>query len=244
MNIGVKLSDRNSIFRWSVHGKSYLGIEKVGVKGIAHNMKFSLYDAFLQRESSKQFSDEDISLDELGSVLSPAIGRNRRKGGTEGTGAIMRAAYPSAGGLYPIETYVVISSARHDKDIESAGSAKTGIYHFDNLNNTFSKLAELPDDRSLGKALNFGRNTPPKYVAAIVLTSVFPRTTEKYGGRGYRFALLEAGHMAQNILLACAPVGINACCWGGYTDDKLEEMLGVDGIQESVVHCVLLGKAS
>jgi SagB-type dehydrogenase family enzyme len=75
----------------------------------------------------------------------------------------------------------------------------------------------------------------------LVQTAIFQRTAIKHGPRGYRFALLEAGHAAENILLAAAAMGLGTLPWGGYLDDKLNALLGVDGVDETAVHCVLIG---
>ena len=69
--------------------------------------------------------------------------------------------------------------------------------------------------------------------ACILLVGVLPRIKFKYGERGYRFALLEAGHISQNILLAAESESIGAFSIGGFLDDKLNDMLRLDGVEES-----------
>ncbi|HEX7582631.1 MAG TPA: nitroreductase family protein, partial [Gaiellaceae bacterium] len=77
--------------------------------------------------------------------------------------------------------------------------------------------------------------------AVVFVTSVFWRTRFKYGLRGYRFALLEAGHVVQNVLLAAAALRVAALPLGGFYDARAEKLLGVDGVDESVVYAVVLG---
>ena len=57
---------------------------------------------------------------------------------------------------------------------------------------------------------------------AFLLLAVFGRTRFKYGQRGYRFALLEAGHVAQNVVLAAAALGVAALPLGGYYDAQVD----------------------
>ena len=69
----------------------------------------------------------------------------------------------------------------------------------------------------------------------------FHRCRVKYGERGYRFCLLEAGHIAQNLLLAASAEGLAALPIGGFIDDELNEMAGLDGVEAAVLYLVLVG---
>ena len=78
---------------------------------------------------------------------------------------------------------------------------------------------------------------------AVVLTAVFERTQARYDERGYCFALLEAGHAAQNLLLVAESMGLAAVPIGGFCEDALGRALGVEPAKESPVHVLLVGKA-
>jgi SagB-type dehydrogenase family enzyme len=77
--------------------------------------------------------------------------------------------------------------------------------------------------------------------AVIVVSAVFWRSRFKYGLRGYRFVLLEAGHVAQNILLAAAALGLAAVPLGGFYDRRVDELLGVNGVDESALYLLCVG---
>jgi len=77
--------------------------------------------------------------------------------------------------------------------------------------------------------------------AVILITAVFQRTTFKYGERGYRFALIEAGHVAQNIDLVAGALHLPAANLGGFFDRELEALLDIDGVEQSLVYAVALG---
>ena len=79
-------------------------------------------------------------------------------------------------------------------------------------------------------------------IVALALSAVFWRSRFKYGLRGYRFVLLEAGHAVQNLLLCAAGLGIAALPVGGYYDRRLEALLDLDGVDEAVVYLVCLGR--
>jgi SagB-type dehydrogenase family enzyme len=74
------------------------------------------------------------------------------------------------------------------------------------------------------------------------MTAVFNRNQMKYGERGYRYILFEAGHIAQNVYLVSNAMDIGAVALGGFDDDLLNDFLEIDGEDESAVYAVVLGK--
>jgi len=58
------------------------------------------------------------------------------------------------------------------------------------------------------------------------------KTKLKYGERGYRFLLFEAGHIMQNLLLVASALGVSALPIGGFVDAELDSALGIDGLDE------------
>lgn len=75
----------------------------------------------------------------------------------------------------------------------------------------------------------------------LAISGIFNRTQIKYGDRGYRYILLEAGHMAQNIYLLSAALGLKCCAIGGYIDDKINRLIDFDDQQEAVLYMLSLG---
>ncbi len=69
----------------------------------------------------------------------------------------------------------------------------------------------------------------------------FARVQAKYGERGYRFALLESGHIAQNLLLLAGAAGLASLPAGGFFDDLLNLTLGIDGETEAATYAILAG---
>lgn len=139
-----------------------------------------------------------------------------------------RRAVPSAGGLYPLELYVV---ARR------VAGLTAGVYHVDPCEPSLELL--WPGPQSLAGIL---LPPAPDPAALLVITSVFWRTRCKYGVRGYRFALLEAGHLGQALVLLGAARRLDALPLGGFFDPGLDELVGADGVDESVVYAVAVGR--
>jgi len=67
---------------------------------------------------------------------------------------------------------------------------------------------------------------------AVALTGISMKTKLKYGERGYRFLLFEAGHIMQNLLLVASALGVSALPIGGFVDAELDSALGIDGLDE------------
>ena len=122
-----------------------------------------------------------IRLRELATLLAcsyAARGRTRTE---------MRRPVPSAGALYPLELYVLA---------QAVAGLEPGVYHYNPFRHRLSLLGPV-DRRAVREALA-DPSIADAASAIIVVTGVFWRSRFKYGQRGYRFALLEAGHLVQN----------------------------------------------
>ena len=146
--------------------------------------------------------------------------------------SLPRRAAPSGGALYPLETYAVALNVT---------TLSPGIFHYRNLDHALERIgpAALDDVRAF---------LPPKLLddrpaVLLALSAVFARTQMKYLERGYRFALLEAGHIDQNLLLVATALGLSAVPVGGFWDEPFNEFLGLDPDEEAVVYSVLVGES-
>jgi SagB-type dehydrogenase family enzyme len=140
---------------------------------------------------------------------------------------------PSAGGLYPLDIHVVARGVE---------SVPDGVYRFEPAD---ERLEPRPD-RRLGdvEAAIFN----PEFIAnanmLVLMAAHFPTTQKKYGPRGYRYVLIEAGHAAQTLCLAATELGCAHLCMGGFDDDRLNRALGLDPLDEGVIYCLAVGFAA
>jgi SagB-type dehydrogenase family enzyme len=84
----------------------------------------------------------------------------------------------------------------------------------------------------------------PLYTTSSVvglLRADMRRMRFKYGERSYRFALLESGHLVQNVLLLAAAAQLAAVPIGGFLDADVNKMLRADGVTEFCTYAFLLG---
>ena len=180
-----------------------------------------------QRRSERSFSDKPLSLPLLTKLLQLGCGV------IDPEEAPPRRATPSGGALYPIEAYPVALAV---EGLEPA------VYHYAAIDHVLEHVRDAPSSAPLKDFV------PPDLHAAqpplvIGLSAVFPRIQSKYLERGYRFALLEAGHIAQNMVLGATALGLHAVCMGGYWDEPFNDFLGLDPRREAVVYALLIGHA-
>ena len=184
-----------------------------------------LGEAIGARRSNNRFAEAPIRLAELSKLLAVS-------GGVTHNAAIPRRAAPSAGALYPVEIYPWVFSV---------DGVPPALYHYATLEHSLELVKPLNGWTDLWPILDdgFHGSTP---AVAFLLTARLPRVQAKYGERGYRFALMESGHIAQNFLLAAAALGLHALPAGGFFDTGANVLLGVDGEQEAAVYVIPVGK--
>jgi SagB-type dehydrogenase family enzyme len=119
-----------------------------------------------------------------------------------------------------------------------------GLYHFDPLRHALEVRSRAASPLEVLREAAIYPEIVAGCAATLLVTGVFWRSRFKYGLRGYRFVLLEAGHLAQNVLLVCAALGLAAVPLGGFYDRPIDELLGADGVNESVLYAVCLGQRS
>ncbi len=113
------------------------------------------------------------------------------------------------------------------------------VYHYDPLDGLL--------ERGRSEIGDLARAAPSADVmttagAVLLIAATFWRSRFKYGLRAYRFTLLEAGHVAQNALLACTALGLASVPLGGFYDHFLDALLGLDGVDQSVLYAVSIGR--
>jgi SagB-type dehydrogenase family enzyme len=182
------------------------------------------------RRSRRDFGSRQLELAELSAVLQWSYGITG--GSTMDGGAIQQfRAAPSAGALYPAEIYLVV---------RSVGGLEAGLYHFEVPD---ASLALLNRGDPTGRLHEICcRQEHAREAAVVVLISaVVERTKRKYGDRGYRYVLLDIGHLGQNLYLACAALDLAISPTCAFFDDEAADFLGIDGCDEVVVYVAFIG---
>jgi len=143
----------------------------------------------------------------------------------------------SGGGLYPVDIYLVALNVK---------GLDTGVYLYSSVDNV---LVQLKADVSLHDKINScyaaGRDIITVDAAAFVIVFVGKlwKNLRKYGNRGLRYMFVEAGEMAQNIHLVAESLGIGTVDVAGFYDPEVEELIGIDGMNEHILHTIIGGVA-
>lgn len=205
--------------------KRYPGAPSVTLPGSADVPERGVNEAIRQRRSVTEFADVPMQLGTLAALLRGSCGV------TQGGALPLRAA-PSAGALYAVETYVLAFRVE---------GLEPGVYHYAPLGDELERVSDVADRRRVVAAVlapGLADITPP---AIIAMSAVLPRVEAKYGERGYRFSLLEAGHIAQNLYLLAGGLGLAGSAAGGFCDAELDRVLGLDDPAEVAVYLFLTG---
>lgn len=189
----------------------------------------SVEEAITMRRSLREYSGEPIALFDLAKLLFFSNGLTTAQR-SDDVDYFFRAA-PSAGALYPVEIYPVVFNV--------TGLA-SGIYHYNVRDHALELLRSGDQREALHRCFLF-HDLIFTASAVFLSTAVFPRVKAKYGERGYRFSLLEAGHIAQNTCLMATVMSLGCVTLGGFLDDELNQLVGVDGVDEAVVYATAIG---
>ncbi len=211
----------------TTHYKEYPSFKKIPLSDLPPHK--DLFETIRARKSSRDYSEKAISLDEISTLLKYSCGGI---GEDDPTGSMHRAQ-ASAGGLFPIEIYPLI--------FRDSGDLRSGLYHYNVRDHSLDVLWQRRfEKRDIAELFTYEWIRDASM--AIVMTGVFGRNQIKYGERGYRYLLLEAGHIGQNIYLVSEALGLKCCGLGGTRDVNLEKCIDIDGATESVVYGLSIGK--
>jgi SagB-type dehydrogenase family enzyme len=186
----------------------------------------SFRDVLASRRSAREFGREPLGLAQLSTLLHCAYGVTHA-----GDGEQRFRAAPSGGALYPLELYVAATAV---------AELAPGVYHYDPLRGRIGEIGGEERLTALKSASAYPAITSACAIVVFV-AAVFARTRFKYALRGYRFALLEAGHVVQNLLLAATALDLASVPLGGYYDRAVDNALELDGVNEATVYAACIG---
>lgn len=167
-----------------------------------------------------------LSLPTLTRLLEAANGVTGR-----GPGGVSLRAAPSAGALYAGELYVAV---------ERVEGLEPGLYYYAPLTRELARLRKGSQLAELSASLEQPERARAA-AAAVLLTSVFPRYRWRYANRGYRYALIDTGHIGHNLALSAASAGVSHGSPARFHDERLCRLLAIDGLDEAVCAVHLLG---
>jgi SagB-type dehydrogenase family enzyme len=205
--------------------KNYPAAKKIKLTYKFPEQARQITEILQKRRSVRSFSPKPLSNIELSFLIWASTGVQRREHGYD-----FRTA-PSAGALYPIETYIVVNNVE---------TFEKGLYHYNIEEHALEELKLGDFGGELSQAAleqEMLTNAP----LIFVWTAIFERSKWKYRQRAYRYVYLDAGIIGENLALSATGISLGSCQVGAFFDDEVNEILGVDGVAESVVYLSVVG---
>jgi SagB-type dehydrogenase family enzyme len=187
----------------------------------------NLRECIEKRVSVREYSKTPVSIDELSYLLWCT------QGVREVTDKGLLRTVPSAGARHPFETYILV---------KNVSGIKPGIYRFIGSKHS---LIEINLDEDIAEKIKDACGGQDLYdtCAAVFIWAAVPyRTTWRYWERGYRYLLIDAGHVCQNLYLAGESIDCGVCAVDSFDDDELNKLLGLDGENVFALYMGVMGK--
>jgi len=173
-----------------------------------------------KRMSSRKFSEKKLSVQDLSSLFLYSAGLKNNSTFRQ---------YPSAGARFPLELYFISTNT----------DLPNGVYHYYPRSHCLEQIVTFD---TFDYDMYVNQSWIKKAGGLIIITSLFNRTVNKYGNRGYRYIISESGHLGQNIYLVSACLNFACCGIGGFEDKKINTLLDIKEHEESSLYCFAIGK--
>ena len=233
-HIGEFATDPDMLRRSISSAKTYPTSNRISLEKIRKlKVKLPLADALAARRSKRSFANLPLKLAEYATLLESAAGVSATTFPSMGGGLPQRLrTYPSAGALYCVETYVIVING---------SEPAPGIYHYHSEQSALELVRGDCTKEQIDSCFLPGplRLQAPAY---LILTARWEMLLQKYQERGYRLAHLEAGHVAQNVLLVSQALQLAACPLAAFYDDRLASLLQLDLREESPLYVIAMGR--
>ncbi|MFX1250336.1 MAG: SagB/ThcOx family dehydrogenase [Promethearchaeota archaeon] len=183
------------------------------------------------RNSHRSYTEEPLTLEELSFLLwctqgVKRISRNKLR---------IKRNVPSAGSRHSFETYLVINRVQ---------DLKPGLYRYLSLEHKLCFLKLIENSEQLIGEISYNQTFIGKAAVVFYWVTVPYRMEWRYSVLSTKFIAIGAGHMCQNLYLACEAIGAGTCAIGYYDQNKVDELLGIDGEDEFTIYVAPVGKIS
>jgi SagB-type dehydrogenase family enzyme len=183
-------------------------------------------EVILRRRSVRDYGVRPMTLDQLSGLLAYSAGITDNRDPEWPFRAI-----PSSGGLFPLEVYPVLFNVE---------GAAPGVYHYDVRRHRLEQV-RAGDFRQQVYQAAVSQEMLLRAALALVVTAIYERVAWKYVDRSYRYIMLEAGHLGQNVYLTATALGLGPSSIGAFFDDEVNQLIGVNGRNEAAVYLLSIG---
>ena len=205
--------------------KEYPRLEKYTLPQVDRELG-GLKENLYARESKRAFSSTPLTIEEVSHLLGCSAGLQEAP-------RTHRRTYPSGGGLYPVETYIAVTSVT---------GIEPGLYHYNVTHHTLEQMGDESHVTELKSGISAAWALEAPLL--VVLTAQWERNFTKYGDFGYRMVLLEAGHITQNLQLVATGLKLNNFSFVDFDEDVVEKALDIhiQNTQETPLYMTAVGK--
>jgi SagB-type dehydrogenase family enzyme len=190
--------------------------------------EISLSDAIKNRKSRRAFLREPVTIFELSFLL----------WATQGIRKIIDKGHayrtvPSAGCRHALETYLCVLNVE---------GLEAGIYRYLPLEHNL--LFQFTEDNLKEKIVEaaFRQPYPGKASVTFIWTAIPYRMEWRYGLAAHKVIAIDAGHVCQNLYLACEAIGAGTCAIAAYDQEALDRLLRIDGMDEFAIYLAPVGR--
>jgi SagB-type dehydrogenase family enzyme len=194
------------------------------------------------RRSCRSFEQRPLTLPELSALLFGALGETGRLTTSFEDDRPVEASLrsiPSGGALHPTRIFTVVLQQ---------GDLAAGVYHYDVPEHSLEFFKSLSEQEVNALFAAFPIHPAVVNLAQasgiFFVTTKFWRSRVKYGPRGYRYCLQEAGAACQNLSLTAVALGLAHVVLGGFYDDEVHACLEIDGVEHAVITAIAVGPLS
>jgi SagB-type dehydrogenase family enzyme len=190
--------------------------------------KIDLINAIKNRESRRSYSHQPLSIEELSLLLWATQGIRRKLD----SGHSLRMV-PSAGCRHAFETYLCVLNVQN---------LDQGIYRY--LPVEHQLLFEFTEDNLNKRIVRavLGQSYPGVAAVTFIWTTIPYRMEWRYGIAAHKVIAIDAGHVCQNLYLACEAIEAGACAIAAYDQEEMDKLLRIDGHDEFTIYLASVGK--
>ena len=241
-NQNIKTHEGSRLIQLHYRSKieNFINVPNIEIKNVEETLKFStkveleqnitnfkwqekLSQTILKRRSTRVFSGESITKEQLESILEFTYHSERFE----------------KENLDPAPQYFDLSLLQTFIAVNSVDGLEEGCYYY-SVSGNYLRQIRFKNFKDEIYYLCLGQELGYKASAVIFHTSNLGRAVFKYGERAYRYLHMDAGHLGQRINLAAINLGLGVSGIGGFFDDQVNELLGIPE-HEAVVYITTLG---
>lgn len=195
---------------------------------IPNDSKNSITSILKQRRTTRDIINSTLSNASLSHILYWSMSEKVSTCQEKELGFIRRP-YPSGGAKFPIELYVVA-------DRNNGAELASGIFHYRPDSHSLETVTELGAEELVNIKQTYQAKDAIHLPVLLLFTYIRERNVPKYGYFGEKIALLEAGHIAQNLILLAIDINVRTKPLGGGNDVLIENTAGFDSYNESLIY--------